>query len=182
MFNRILVVLEGLEEGQQAFTTALSIARSTAAEMAHPVRFMLLQILPADGLSYQSLYSIPGVAHYPNWQSEIQDHLTEYQQYKSKSWENLRSLHATAKAAGIASDFAQLLGQEADPIICEMACKWGADLIVIKGYQPDVHPSEEAGYPHAMLVYGAPCSILVAQDNPFQNVQAYAQERAAVLN
>ncbi|MCU0552629.1 MAG: universal stress protein [Leptolyngbya sp. Prado105] len=166
MFDRILVVLDNLEnEQQQTFATALAIAKVFSKQVTHNARLMLLHVLPEEENSYQELYGISNLAYHLKRQSMDQENLDDYHQYKLQSWEILRSLHAQAKDTGITSDFAQLMG-ETDLVTRVMARRWGADLVVVKGHQPGDRSinSVNPNHPHhdLTLTDDLPCAILIA--------------------
>jgi nucleotide-binding universal stress UspA family protein len=92
--------------------------------------------------------------------------------WEKRDMEGLQSLHQTAKNQGLASDVAQLLG-EPDHIICDLASRWGADLIVLGQQDHD---------PQVQLADHAPCSVLIAQQPDSLHYQKSRVEQFAMMN
>jgi nucleotide-binding universal stress UspA family protein len=87
-------------------------------------------------------------------------HVLTPEGWEKRDSEGLQSLHQNAKNQGLASDVAELLG-EPEHIICDLANRWGADLIVL-GQQCDQElPNTSAFSEH--FTEHAPCSVLIAQ-------------------
>jgi nucleotide-binding universal stress UspA family protein len=111
----------------------------------HHARLMLLQVLPVD----ESHHSEP--------------HLSA-----------LQSFHKTAKNQGLASDVAQLQGDH-DHVVCDLANRWGADLIVLG--QHETRPVE----PPVRFAEQAPCSVLLAQKPDSLHLKASQVEQFAMI-
>lgn len=90
--------------------------------------------------------------------------------------DTLQSLHKTAKTEGLASDVAQLHG-DPDHVICDLASRWGADLIVLG--QHDLTQSDCA-LPE-WFAEQAPCSVLLAQTPDSLHLKASKVEQFATM-
>ena len=88
----------------------------------------------------------------------------------------LQSFHKTAKTAGLASDVAQLHGDH-DHVICDLANRWGADLIVLG--QHDLKQNGSA--PPVWFAEQAPCSVLLAQTPDSLHLKASRVEQFAMM-
>lgn len=88
----------------------------------------------------------------------------------------LQSFHKTAKTAGLASDVAQLHGDH-DHVICDLANRWGADLIVLG--QHDLKQNDSA--PPVWFAEQAPCSVLLAQTPDSLHLKASRVEQFAMM-
>jgi hypothetical protein len=82
--------------------------------------------------------------------------------------DTLQSLHKTAKTEGLASDVAQLSGDHSH-VVCDLASRWGADLIVLGQHEEQ---SEVCDVP---LAEQAPCSVLLAHQPDSLHLKAAGQ-------
>lgn len=149
MFNRILVAVDNSEDSRHVFETALSLAK------AADTRLLLLHILPPQGINGKSVHlnadsTVGSQAQFcpQDWQSD-----------EAKGWQILRSLLVRAADMGITADLALLRG-EPSQIICQEACRWGADLIVV-GQQELNEPIADRIKNYA--TYHALCLVLIVQ-------------------
>jgi nucleotide-binding universal stress UspA family protein len=88
----------------------------------------------------------------------------------------LQSLHKTAKTKGLASDVAQLQGDH-NHVICDLANRWGADLIVLG--QHDL--TQDNPVPTVRFAEQAPCSVLLAQTPDSLHLKASKIEQFATM-
>jgi nucleotide-binding universal stress UspA family protein len=91
--------------------------------------------------------------------------------------DTLQSLHKTAKTAGLASDVAQLSGNHSH-VVCDLASRWGADLIVLGQHE---ERSEQVCAVPVPLAEQAPCSVLVAQKPDSLHLKATQVEQFAMM-
>jgi nucleotide-binding universal stress UspA family protein len=89
----------------------------------------------------------------------------------------LQSLHKTAKTEGLASDVAQLQGDH-DHVICDLANRWGADLIVLG--QHDI--AQDHCVPSDQFTEQAPCSVLLAHTPDSLHLKASKVEQFAMMS
>lgn len=89
----------------------------------------------------------------------------------------LQSLHNTAKTEGLASDVAQLQGDHSH-VICDLANRWGADLIVLG--QHDL--TQDYPVPTDQFAEQAPCSVLLAQTPDSLHLKASKVEQFAMMS
>jgi len=92
------------------------------------------------------------------------------------SMETLQLLHKTAKTEGLASDVAQLYGDH-DHVICDLANRWGADLILLG--QHDSTQNDSA--PPVWFAEQSPCSVLLAQTPNSLHLKASKVEQFAMM-
>jgi nucleotide-binding universal stress UspA family protein len=88
----------------------------------------------------------------------------------------LQLLHKTAKTEGLASDVAQLHGDH-DHVICNLANRWGADLILLG--QHDLNQND--ANPPTQFAEQAPCSVLLAQTPNSLHLKASKVEQFAMM-
>lgn len=164
MFSRILVAMDDSAESDHIFEEALSIAKMTNA------RLMLMHVLCATEIECLDVYESvlersPDILHdTQQWESARQHCL-----------ENLRSRHAAMCDAGISADIGLPAGNPGHQI-CEMAHKWGADLILLgrRGLieQEDYLINSVSNY----VLHHAPCAVLVVPSGiRIQSLQARSQ-------
>jgi nucleotide-binding universal stress UspA family protein len=89
----------------------------------------------------------------------------------------LQSLHKTAKTEGLASDVAQLQGDH-DHVICDLANRWGADLIVLG--QHDL--VQDRCVPSTQFAEQAPCSVLLAHTPDSLHLKVSKVEQFAMMS
>jgi K+-sensing histidine kinase KdpD len=90
---------------------------------------------------------------------------TEWQKHETESMETLRSLHHAVAATGSNADIAQLLG-EPGQVICDLACRWGADLILMEQQDMKALQSPTARNVNSYVTATAPCAVLIIQRQP----------------
>jgi nucleotide-binding universal stress UspA family protein len=94
----------------------------------------------------------------------------------AQKMDTLQLLHKTAKTEGLASDVAQLSGDHSH-VVCDLASRWGADLIVLGQHE---ERSEVCPVP---LAEQAPCSVLLAHQPDSLHLKASSQvEQFAMMN
>ncbi len=154
MFQKILVALDRSDLNQQVFDAAITLAKTLNAHL------MLVHVLsPIDGFT-SPIFSMPGT--YPLVREDVDFYL---KQWRSKEAEGLAFLQAktdVATAAGIPTEFTQILGDPGDAI-CKIARTWNANLILIgrRGYTGlgEFFIGSISNY----VVHHAPCSVLTIQ-------------------
>ncbi len=171
MFSRILVAMDDSAEGDHIFEEALSIAKMTNA------RLMLMHVLSATEVECLDVYE-------SSLEERSSDNLNyRTQNHHNQQWEcarqhgleNLRSRHAAMCDAGISADIGLPAGNPGQQI-CEMAHKWGANLILLgrRGLtdQEDYVFNSVSNY----VLHHAPCAILVVPSTgKTQSAQARSQ-------
>ena len=90
--------------------------------------------------------------------------------------DTLQLLHKTAKTEGLAADVAQLHGDH-DHVICDLANRWGADLILLG--QHDSTQNDSA--PPVWFAAQSPCSVLLAQTPNALHLKASKVEQFAMM-
>ena len=150
MFSRILVAMDGSTEGDHIFEEALSIAKMTNA------RLMLMHVLSGAEVECFDVYEA-ALGRSPD---HLNGHTEQWESARQHGLETLRSRHATMCDAGISADIGLPAGNPGQQI-CEMAHKWGADLILL-GRRGLTDQEEELLISVSNYVlHHAPCSVLV---------------------
>lgn len=156
MFHKILVAIDGSEQGQMVFDQALDLATATAASL------MLLHVLSSEEKNSPQ-FPMVGLEYYPTIANELTEmYQKQWAEYEGQGLKMLRSYAERATAAGVTAEFTQNLGSPGRTI-CEVARTWEADLIVMgrRGH---------AGFSELLLgsvsnyvLHHAPCSVLTTQ-------------------
>ena len=90
--------------------------------------------------------------------------------------DTLQLLHKTAKTEGLVSDVAQLHGDH-EHVICDLASRWGADLIVLGKHDSTQCDSAPPGW----FDEQSPCSVLLAQTPNSLHLKASKVEQFATI-
>lgn len=150
MFSRILVAMDDSAEGDHIFEEALSIAKMTNA------RLMLMHVLSAAEVECLDVYGSV-LERSPDRYNSRTD---QWETARQHCLEILRTRHMAMCDAGISADIGLPAGNPGYQI-CEMAQKWGADLILLgrRGLtdQDDYLINSVSNY----VLHHAPCAILV---------------------
>ncbi|MCX7593842.1 MAG: universal stress protein [Fischerella sp.] len=157
MFSKILVAIDNSEIGQHVFDEALSLAHKLGA------RLMLLHVLDPFDESYAGSIALQTDTLYPTFHSQaVNYYMGQWEALKKEGVEFLRIFYNQAKTKGVATEFTQNFG-EPGRVICEVARKWNADLIVV-GRRGRRGLSEFfLGSVSNYVLHHAPCSVLTVQ-------------------
>jgi nucleotide-binding universal stress UspA family protein len=150
MFNRILVAMDDSADSDHVFEEAQSIAKMTDA------RLMLMHVLSATEVECVNVYE----RSLERSRDRLNDHTEQWESARQHGLEVLRSRHSAMCNAGISADIGLPAGNPGHQI-CEMAHRWGADLILLgrRGLteQADYLLTSVSNY----VLQHAPCAVLV---------------------
>ncbi|NWF59550.1 MAG: universal stress protein [Fischerella sp.] len=157
MFSKILVAIDNSEIGQHVFDEALSLAQKLDA------RLMLLHVLDPFDERYPGSIALQTDTLYPSLHSQaVSYYMGQWEALKKEGIEFLRIFYNQANTKGVPTEFAQNFG-EPGRVICEVARKWEADLIVV-GRRGRRGLSEFfLGSVSNYVLHHAPCSVLTVQ-------------------
>lgn len=133
MYTRILVAIEQSENGERVLAHAIAAAQTSQA------RLMLVHVLPEGAQQCENGVAI-GVQ---------QQHLTTMRAYWGK-----------VMAAGVIADFRIPCGHPGEEI-CELALRWGAELILMGHRSCADLPLDSMG---RYVLDHAPCPLLILPD------------------
>ncbi|QYO62129.1 universal stress protein [Leptolyngbya sp. 7M] len=156
MFHRILVALDQSDVSQQAFATAMAMAKTLNSQL------MLVHVLsPAESSFPSPVFAIHGT--YPMFRAEdVELHLKQWQAVQDQILEFLQAQTAIATSAGIPTEFTQALGDPGSTI-CSLARNWNANLIIMgrRGYKGlnELFMGSVSNY----VLHHASCSVLTVQ-------------------
>ncbi|MEL6580888.1 MAG: universal stress protein [Cyanobacteria bacterium J06621_12] len=154
MLNKILVAVDFSETSQAVFNSALSLAKTTGAEL------MIMHVL---GENEPGFPVIPSYTYYPVLDDyDYNLYRKRYEDYQQKGIKFLQQRDREAKAAGIHSEFIQLTGNPGRSI-CELANTWSADLILVGSRGLKGIKEMFLGSVSNYVTHHAPCSVLIVR-------------------
>lgn len=163
MFNKILVALDRSAASQQVFEQGLTLAKAASAKL------ILLHVLSVEesGSPMMSPYFVRHRNRVVHLNPQVMQQATEiyeqeWEQFKQKGLELLRSYSKKALAAGVQTELSQITGHPSSTI-CEFSHSCHADVIVIgrRGHSGlrELFLGSVSNY----VVHHAPCSVLLVQ-------------------
>lgn len=171
MFQKILVAMDNSAISEQVFDTALSLAKAMGATL------MLLHVLSTEE---EHTPAIPGISllnYYPEMSQQIMMCALHQWETLEKQWlELLRTRTQKATSAGVNAQFTQKLGSPGKTIR-EVACTWGADLIVMGLRGHSGVNNLVLGSVSNYLLHNAPCSVLVVQHPTSINLELFEKNQ-----
>ena len=158
MFNKILVAIDISETNKSAFNTALSLAQATGAEL------MLLNVISGDKNNYPNPFIYSGYEYDPLDESLFSMYQEQWEKFKQRGEELLRSLVEEATKTGVNAEFSQDFGNPGRTI-CDFAKTWPADLILIGSRGLSGVKEMFLGSVSNYVNHHAPCSVLIVREN-----------------
>lgn len=156
MFHKVLVAIDSSKSGHRVFNEALALAKATGSSL------MLLHVLSSEEEGSPNI-SMVGLQYSPMATDEIvRVHQKQWAEYENRGLEMLRSYVEQAAAAGVAAEFTQNFGSPGRTI-CEFACTWEADLIVLGRRGHSRFNELLLGSVSNYVLHHAPCSVLTVQ-------------------
>lgn len=157
MYTKILVAIENNQIGSDVFNEALALAKANNA------RLMLVHIMSPFDERYVNPISMDPYSFYPALHSEaITQTLKQWDTLKQEGVNFLTQLCQQAIAQGITAEYTQNIG-DAGRLICEIARKRDADLIIV-GRRGRAGLSEFfLGSVSNYVLHHAHCSVLTVQ-------------------
>ena len=154
MINKILVAVDYSETSQSVFDSAVSLAKTTGANL------MIMHVLAEDEPGFPV---IPSYTYYPVLDDyDYNLYRKRYEDYKQKGIKFLQQKDKEAKATGIASEFSQLTGNPGRSI-CQLASTWSADLILVGSRGLKGLKEMFLGSVSNYVTHHAPCSVLIVR-------------------
>lgn len=157
-FQKILVGLERSDLGQQVFEQVLDLAKAYQGQihflhvLQNPEQFVGS---PSPLGGFSDMGSYPVFSDPTFWESQVQA-----QRENAKHW--LDEFSVQAREAGIVASWGCQVG-EIGPVLCEMAARHQADLVVIGRRGLSGLAEALVGSVSNYVVHHAPCSVLVVQ-------------------
>lgn len=158
MFHKILAAIDMSKAGRRVFEEALNLAKANGASL------MLLHVLSPDEEGCPDIGQLSSINYY--FPAEHNENTEFYQQqweaFANKGLELLQLCTKTATTAGVSAEFIQTAGSPGKAI-CDLACTWEADLIVIGRRGLSGLSQVFLGSVSNYAIHHAPCSVLIVQ-------------------
>ena len=160
MYRKILVAIDNSAISNTVFEQALDLAK------AMPSNLLLVHSLSGEdesspiplGHRLDSIYWAPGT------EINLETWKAEWLHYETHSLEQLQQLAGEANAAGVQTEFRQLLGRPGK-VICTVAQQWDADLIVMGSHGRSGLTEMMMGSVSNYVMHRAPCTVLVLKSS-----------------
>ncbi len=152
MFSRILVAMDDSEAGDRVFEKALAITKLTNA------RLMLMHVLASVEVECDSGYRDSSLQ--ASTGRSIERSAEELEALKHHCLQRLRTCVSAVTDLGTNADLGLLSGNIGQQI-CEIACRWGADLILMGHRGLSELEEETLGSVSNYVLHHAPCSLLI---------------------
>lgn len=156
MYQKILVAVDNSTFSDAIFQHALTLAQASQGSL-----FLVHSLSGEEESSplpmnrqIDSIYWAPGT------EINVEVWKDEWQRYEATSLEHLQKLAGQGNAAGIETEFRQLMGSPGK-VICKAAQQWGADVIVIGNRGRSGLSELVLGSVSNYVMHHAPCSVLV---------------------
>lgn len=161
MYQKILVAIDSSPVSPVIFDQALALAKAMQAAL------LLVHSLSGDeesspipiGHRLDSIYWAPGT------EINLEAWKVEWQRYEARSLDQLQQFSGQANAAGVPTEFRQLLGHPGK-VICKAAHQWDADLIVLGSRGRSGLTELMMGSVSNEVMHRAPCTVLVLKPSP----------------
>jgi nucleotide-binding universal stress UspA family protein len=160
MYQKILVAIDNSAISNTVFKQALDLAKAMQSTM------LLVHSLSGEdesspiplGHRLDSIYWAPGT------EINLETWKAEWRHYEAHSLEQLQQLAGEANAAGVKTEFRQLLGRPGK-VICTAAQQWDADLIVMGSHGRSGLTEMMLGSVSNYVMHQAPCTVLVLKSS-----------------
>ncbi len=159
MLGKILVAIGQPPGSEAVFQAALTLAEKFGAEIS------ILHVLAILPHSYETFGSSAiGGAYLPSDLLGFEQFQQEFKTQQQLGTERLQAYAKKAEARHLQADIFLELG-DSGSIICELAKKCAADLIVVGRHQKSVISEILLGSTSNYVIHHAPCSVMVIQQH-----------------
>jgi nucleotide-binding universal stress UspA family protein len=163
MISKVLVALDHATTSRQVLDEAIALAKVTHAQLR------LFHVITPRHPDYPTGLGTPDVHTIPVdvYQDVMQRYAHQKQTFEEQLWKRLRSLTDEATLAGISADCSQRFGSPG-PLICKMAHRWGADLIIVGRRGLGTWSELILGSVSRYVICHASCPVMVVQSKAQQ--------------
>jgi nucleotide-binding universal stress UspA family protein len=154
MLNKILVAIDFSDPNNSTFDAALSLAQTTGAKL------MLLNVIAPDKNNYPNPFVYSGYEYGLMDESLVTVYQEQWDKFKQRGLEALRSLAEEATAAGVEAEFIQEFGNPGRTV-CNLAETWSADLILVGSRGLTGVKEMFLGSVSNYVTHHAPCSVFI---------------------
>ena len=170
MLNKILVAIDIREDNNNTFNEALHLAKITKAKL------MLLNIIAPDKNNYPNPFIYSGYEYDLMDDSLISIYQQQWDKFKQRGINTLRSLAESAAAAGVEAEYKQDFGNPGRTI-CDHAKSWSADLIIIGSRGLTGVKEMFLGSVSNYVTHHAPCSVLILRESSDSTAERVENEK-----
>jgi nucleotide-binding universal stress UspA family protein len=159
MYKKILVAMDYSEISQQAFDSAVSLAKVNNATL------MLLHVLTDEemGLTEIATQHISALEYHAAMVEQVEAYLKEKDLLRQRYLDSLASWAKQSADAGIPTEYTLNYGGPGRTI-CNLAKSWDADLIIMGRRGLSGFSELLMGSISNYVVHHSPCSVLIVQD------------------
>ncbi|WP_416667670.1 universal stress protein [Egbenema bharatensis] len=175
MISRILVALDDSPDQNPIFAEALTLAKQEDAQL------MLVHILSTDERDRSPLTSLIPYSCSITRAELVQRYEQQKLETERNSLNQLKRLAQEAQKYGIHTEITQQIGNPRQ-LICYLASKWGADLIVVGQRQRSWFDRWLLGSVSRAVMGQSPCSVRVVRtQNDAHNEPPHSTESIAAF-
>jgi len=158
MYNKILVAMDNSEISQKVFNSAMSLGKQNNASL------LLLHVLTDEemGLTEIATQHISALEYHGAIVEQVEAYLKEKDLFRQKYLTLLASWAKEAADAGVPAEYTLNYGGPGR-IICDLAKKWDADLIIMGRRGLSGFSEFIMGSISNYVVHHSPCSVLIVQ-------------------
>ncbi|PSB11825.1 universal stress protein [filamentous cyanobacterium CCP2] len=156
MINRILVALDDSQDKEIVFAEALDLAKRENAQL------MLVHVLSTDERDRSPLTSLIPYSCSITRAELVQRYEQQKVEAERRSLATLKQFAQEAENNGIHTEVAQQVGNPRH-LICYLASKWGADLIVVGQRKQSWLTQWLMGSVSRAVMHRSPCSVRVVR-------------------
>lgn len=155
MFNKILVAVDHSDASASVFERALELAIASQASL------MLVHVLTDEESGLALPYPTGADAYSMGLTAAAwQAYASRWQAREKEGLEQLRAFQQQAQEAGLEAEFSQNFGSPGRRI-CDVACMWNADLIVVGSRRRSGLSELLLGSVSNYVIHHAPCSVMM---------------------
>lgn len=175
MFHKILAAIDRSKIGKRVFEEALDLAQTNGASL------MLLHVLCPDEEGCPDMSVLYNMNPYQAGagSEQVEQYQKQWEAFANKGLNLLQSHSAVATAAGVSTECAQNPGSPGRTI-CETACTWDADLIVMGRRGLSGMNEVFLGSVSNYVIHHAPCSVLTVQSQVKMTISSHPNESSQV--
>lgn len=157
MFQNILVALDRSAASTRVFDEALHLAKKTGADL------MLLHVLSTEDDGSPDVLTFPPMHYYSSLMgTSLEKFRQQWEAVEADGIKFLQMLTDEATEAGVQTEFTQHAGSPGR-VICEVADRWDADLIVMGRRGLSGVREALVGSSSNYVMHRAACSVLLVQ-------------------
>jgi nucleotide-binding universal stress UspA family protein len=156
MMNRILVALDNSQDRDLVFAEALSLAKREDAQL------MLVHVLSTDERDRSALTNLIPYSCSLTRAELVQRYEQQRLEAERRTIAMLKQLAEEAQQQGIHAEVSQQIGNPRR-LICYLASKWGADLIVVGQRKQSWLSQWLLGSVSRAVMHQSPCSVRVVR-------------------